>query len=334
MFDLCGPNLTAEEKEKINHPNAGGLILFTRNLQSPDQVNQLVTDIRRIRRGKFLIAVDQEGGRVQRFRDNFSILPRASCYGDLYQQNPTNALQTCQLAGWLMATELRSVGVDFSFAPVLDVDSGISEIIGDRSFSTDPRIVSDLGIAFKHGARQAGMASVGKHFPGHGGVELDSHKTLPEDPRTLNQLKERDLKPFRDLIDDQIEAIMAAHVLFPEIDRYPAGFSEIWLKKILRGQLNFHGAIFSDDLTMEGAAWVGDFDDRAKIALEAGSDMILICNNPLAAETVLDTLPLNSISAEQQGRLAAMCASEAVDLNRQANLQELERARDVIQQLV
>jgi len=296
MIDLEGPDLTALDKEKISHPNTGALILFARNYEHPDQVQALVRAIRNARKGDILIAVDQEGGRVQRFQNGFTRPPPAAVYGNA---------ELAEAAGWLMAVEVLAVGVDFSFAPVLDVDCGISEIIGNRSFSKDSKQAAELAGAFRQGMRAAGMAATGKHFPGHGAVALDSHLTLPIDSRPLIDIRNKDLAPFKKLIDQGLEAIMPAHVVYNEVDDLPAGFSKIWLQQILRGELAFDGAIFSDDLSMEGAAGVGDFLDRARLAQQAGCDMLLVCNNPSAAEQVLDKLPITQ-NSDRERRLQAM----------------------------
>lgn len=297
MIDIAGYELTALDKEKINHPNTGALILFARNYDNPQQIEALNQAIREARNGDILIAVDQEGGRVQRLQNGFTRLPPAA----LYAKQP----QLAAAAGWLMAMEVLAVGVDFSFAPVLDVDRGISAIIGDRSFGNDSTLAGKLAADFVNGMRTAGMAATGKHFPGHGAVALDSHLTLPNDPRHLDDIRRCDLVPFKRLIEQGLEAVMPAHVVYPQVDSLPAGFSLIWLQQILRGELKFDGAIFSDDLSMEGAAGVGDFLDRARLAQDAGCDMLLVCNNPQAAEQVLDKLPLNA-SRERERRLQAM----------------------------
>ena len=305
MIDLEGPELTALDKEKINHPNTGALILFARNYDNPEQIQALVKAIRAARKGDILIAVDQEGGRVQRFQNGFTRLPPAMAYAQP---------ELAEAAGWLMAAEVLAVDVDFSFAPVLDIDCGISEIIGNRSFSVDSQQAAELAAAFRKGMRAAGMAATGKHFPGHGAVALDSHLTLPVDPRPLAEIRSKDLTPFKRLIDQGLEAIMPAHVVYPEVDELPAGFSEIWLQEILRGELGFEGAIFSDDLSMEGAAGVGDFLDRARLAQQAGCDMLLVCNNSSAAEQVLDKLPITQDS-ERERRLQAMLGRGQFDRN-------------------
>ena len=297
MIDLEGHDLTALDKEKINHPNTGALILFARNYDNPEQIQALIKAIRAARKGDILLAVDQEGGRVQRFQNGFTRLPPAACYA----KQP----ELAEAAGWLMAAEVLAVDVDFSFAPVLDVDCGVSEIIGNRSFSMDCDQAAELAANFRNGMRAAGMAATGKHFPGHGGVAADSHLALPIDSRPLSEIRARDLLPFQRLIDEGLEAIMPAHVVYPDVDDMPAGFSSIWLQQILRGELGFDGAIFSDDLSMEGAAGVGDFMDRAKLAQQAGCDMLLVCNNPSAAEQVLDRLPINP-NCDRERRLQAM----------------------------
>jgi beta-N-acetylhexosaminidase len=282
MIDIEGLSLTALDREKIAHPNTGALILFSRNFEAPEQIQGLIQAIRKARKGDILIAVDQEGGRVQRFQNGFSRLPAVARYAE----QP----ELAEAAGWLMAAELLAVDVDFSFAPVLDVDCGVSEIIGNRSFSSDAAQAAQLAAAFRRGMQSAGMAATGKHFPGHGAVALDSHLTLPIDDRNLNSIRQQDLLPFRELISEGLEAIMPAHVVYPQVDKLPAGFSEIWLQKILRQELGFDGAIFSDDLSMAGAAIIGDYTERAGLAQQAGCDMLLVCNNSQAAEQVLDSL--------------------------------------------
>ncbi|WP_340122222.1 beta-N-acetylhexosaminidase [Methylobacter svalbardensis] len=297
MLDVAGLTLAADEKDKINHPNTGAVILFSRNYQNPEQVTELINSIRAARNGKLLIAVDQEGGRVQRFQQGFTRLPPAASYAQ--------APELAEPAGWLMAAELLAVGVDFSFAPVLDIDCGVSDIIGNRSFSTDPELATRLSSLFRKGMNTAGMAATGKHFPGHGAVTLDSHLTLPIDERDLDSIRAKDLLPFKQLIEEGLEGIMPAHVVYPKIDPKPAGFSPFWIGQILRKELNFNGTVFSDDLSMEGAASVGDFPERARLAQLAGCDMILVCNNPIAAEQVLESLPISQDPIREQ-RLSRM----------------------------
>jgi beta-N-acetylhexosaminidase len=304
MLDIQGLTLDAVDKEKLNHPNTGAIILFSRNYQDPEQVTELIKNIRAARNGDILISVDQEGGRVQRFQQGFTRLPPAARFLD--------APDLAKPAGWLMAAELLAVGVDFSFAPVLDIDCGVSEIIGNRSFATHPAQATKLASDFRNGMNEAGMAATGKHFPGHGAVALDSHLTLPIDDRDLDAIRAKDLLPFKQLIAEGLEGIMPAHVLYPQIDPNPAGFSTFWLQTILRKELAFDGVIFSDDLSMEGAASVGDFPTRAKLAQQAGCDMILVCNNPTAAEQVLDSLPVTQNPVREQ-RLNRMQGKPMLD---------------------
>jgi beta-N-acetylhexosaminidase len=305
MLDLSGLEVTSEEKELLQHPATGGVILFSRNYESPQQINRLIESIHQIRSPAILVAVDQEGGRVQRFREGFSRLPPAAVFGALYDQNHDEALHAARRVGWLMAAELRCVGIDFSFAPVLDINAGVSEVIGDRAFHSNPDIVSRLAHAWMDGAREAGMASVGKHFPGHGGVEADSHLALPIDFRNMSEIEGHDLVTFANLIDYGLDAVMPAHVIYENVDDQLAGFSRFWLQQILRHDLKFQGVIFSDDLTMAAAEQAGSYSDRARAALEAGCDMVLVCNNRDGAIEVLDELK-DYTDPVAQSRLARM----------------------------
>jgi beta-N-acetylhexosaminidase len=287
MLDVEGLALSAIERDRLKHPLVGGVILFARNYQSPEQVEALVRDIHGLRTPRLLVAVDHEGGRVQRFRDGFTSLPPLRHLGNIYDENPKRARRLAETSGWLMATELRAVDVDFSFAPVLDLDRGVSQVIGDRAFHSLPEAVADLAHAYMHGMHRAGMAATGKHFPGHGAVEADSHVALPVDDRLLVDIMAEDVVPFERMIHYGLEGIMPAHVIFTCVDAQPAGFSSTWIRKILRGQLEFQGVVFSDDLSMEGAKGAGDVVARAKLALSAGCDMVLVCNDPAAADQVL-----------------------------------------------
>jgi len=309
MFDLRGHSLDNEEKELLRHPAAGGIIFFTRNYENPAQIAGLAQAIRQIRPG-LLIAVDHEGGRVQRFREGFTRLPAAARYAE--RLPPDELHPALETAGWLMAAELRAVGVDFSFAPVLDVDCGISQIIGDRSFSREADKAGDYALAFARGMRRAGMAAVGKHFPGHGAVAADSHLALPEDPRPYAEIAAKDLLPFKKLIAEGLEGVMPAHVVYKAVDSLTAGFSRRWIGEILRGDLGFQGAVFSDDLSMEGAAFVGSHADRVKFALEAGCDMALLCNKPDSIGVTLESLEKLDWK-DRQGRLTALRGRFAID---------------------
>ncbi|MDQ5908520.1 MAG: beta-N-acetylhexosaminidase [Pseudomonadota bacterium] len=291
MLGLEGLALTAEERELLRHPQVGGVILFARNYQSPEQVAALTEAIHALRQPRLLVAVDHEGGRVQRFREGFTRLPAVRQLGEVYDQAPHRARQLARATGWLMAAELRSVGVDFSFAPVLDLDHGVSSIIGDRAFHHAPEVVADLAHAYRSGMQKAGMEAVGKHFPGHGGIAADSHLELPVDPRSYEELAATDLLAFERMIHYGLAALMPAHVVYPQVDDRPAGFSVRWLKTILRQHLEFQGAIFSDDLDMAGAGQAGAPAERAHAALAAGCDMALACNDRRAAIAILEGLP-------------------------------------------
>ena len=291
MIDVQGIQLLPEEREMLAHPLVGGVVLFTRNYESPQQLAELVEALHAARSTRLLIAVDQEGGRVQRFRKGFTRLPAVAELGAAADASPGRAKQLAEITGWLMAAELRAAGIDLSFAPVLDIDHGRSTVIGDRAFHRNPEVLADLAHAYMVGMRHAGMAAVGKHFPGHGGVTADSHVELPEDHRKLADLRTEDLLPFERLIHYGIPALMAAHVIFPDVAPVPAGYSYNWLHTILRDELGFQGAVFSDDLNMAGAAIGGErFSERSRAALEAGCDMVLICNNSAGAVEALDNL--------------------------------------------
>lgn len=290
MLDLTGTELDAEEREILRHPAVGGIILFARNFESPEQVAALTAAVHELRDPHLLVAVDQEGGRVQRFREGFTRLPPAGRLGELGDRHPGNARRAAGAVGWLMAAELRAVGVDFSFAPVLDLNRGVSRVIGDRAFGEGVNRVSDLALAWSEGVRAAGMAAVGKHFPGHGGVAADSHAELPSDDRPFQDIEMEDLVPFERLIHRGLEAVMPAHVIYPRVDPNPAGFSSFWLRQVLRERLGFQGVIFSDDLNMAAAAAGGGYAERAGAALEAGCDVLLVCNNRPAALEVIESL--------------------------------------------
>ena len=290
MVDLQGLELQADEHEMLQHPAVGGVILFSRNYESPQQVRELAQRIHAVRQPPLMVAVDQEGGRVQRFRNGFFRLPPVGRLGDRYDQDARKALNLAREAGWLMASEVLAVNVDLSFAPVLDLNTGVSEVIGDRAFHRNPEAVTELALAYQRGMHEAGMASVGKHFPGHGGVVADSHHSLPEDPRRYADLELEDLVPFQRLVHNGLNGIMVAHVLYSLVDAQPAGFSSRWLRQVLRQSLGFQGAIFSDDLSMGGAEWAGDYPQRARLALQAGCDMVLVCNQPEGAARVVESL--------------------------------------------
>jgi beta-N-acetylhexosaminidase len=305
MLDLAGLVLTPEEREVLAHPLVGGVILFSRNYQSPEQLEFLIREIHALREPHLLVAVDHEGGRVQRFREGFTRLPAAGWLHPIYDANPKRAARLAKTLGWLMAAELRAVGVDFSFAPVLDLDRGLNQVIGDRAFHAQPEAVAQLAQAFMNGMRRAGMAAVGKHFPGHGGVTVDSHVAVPMDERRFADIWMEDIAPFERLIHAGLAAVMPAHVIYPRVSQEPAGFSPFWLKQVLRQRLRFQGTVFSDDLGMEGASVAGDLTERAKAALAAGCDMVLLCHHPEAAPSLLHGLAGYS-DPSAQVRLARM----------------------------
>ena len=290
MLDIEGCELVAEDRELIAHPAVGGVILFSRNYDCPEQVGELIAGIHALRKPRVLVAVDQEGGRVQRFRDGFTRLPPLACLGRMYDRDRKRALNLAQTAGWLMAAEMRAVGVDISFAPVLDLDYGVSSVIGDRALHSRPEAVADLAHAYQRGMQSAGMAATGKHFPGHGAVAADSHVDMPVDERRYEDIAQWDLVPFERMVHYGLAAVMMAHVVYSAVDRKPAGFSGFWIRAVLRDTLGFQGLVFSDDLSMQGAACAGDHVDRAHAALEAGCDMVLVCNDRDNAVRVAESL--------------------------------------------
>ena len=306
MIDLAGLALAPEEVERLQCPLVGGVILFSRNYEHPAQLRELVASIRELRNPPLLITVDQEGGRVQRFREHFTALPPAHWFGHQYDLDQASGLRLARQAGWLMAAELIDSGVDLSFAPVVDLDWGMSEVIGDRALHADPDVVSALAQAWIHGMRDAGMAAVAKHFPGHGAVVADSHVELPSDSREYADLQP-DLLPYQRLMGHGLQAVMVAHVRYPCIDDRIASLSPYWLQTELRDRLGFAGAIFSDDLNMSALDGIGDMPARVRLALEAGADIALVCNNPVAVDQVLEQLDRDSGPASH-GRLAALRA--------------------------
>lgn len=287
MLDVLSVTLSDAEADMLAHPQVGGLILFSRNFSSREQLIELVQQIRRVR-PELLIAVDHEGGRVQRFREGFTLIP---AMGDILPAAKGDMILAkrwaCEL-GFLMAIELLACDIDLSFAPVLDLN-GISQVIGKRSFSSEPAHVTELAGSFIEGMASAGMGAVGKHFPGHGSVEADSHIAQPIDEREAQAIWDQDILPFKDLIaKEKLSGIMPAHVIYPKVCPHPAGFSSYWLQQALRQELGFNGVIFSDDLGMKGAAVAGDYRARAQAALAAGCDMILVCNDNAGVMSLLD----------------------------------------------
>jgi beta-N-acetylhexosaminidase len=305
MLDVLGTQLSAEDEARLSHPLAGGVILFTRNFQSPGKLAELTAAIHGLRTPPLLIAVDHEGGRVQRFREGFTKIPAMRELGKIWDAHPQRARHLAQQVGYVLAAELRACGVDFSFTPVLDVDYGQSSVIGNRAFHSDPQAIAELAHSLLLGLKQGGMPAVGKHFPGHGYVRADSHLDIPVDEREFVDIEMCDLIPFRQMVNYGLTAVMPAHVIYPKVDSRPAGYSPVWLKNILRGQLGFEGCIFSDELNMEGATVAGGIVQRAEAALNAGCDMVLVCNKPVSADELLRGLNWE-MSAVSRVRLAQM----------------------------
>ncbi len=307
MVDIAAAQLSAEDRDVLAHPLVGSVLLFTRNYHDPAQIAALTASIKAVRTPALLVAVDHEGGRVQRFRDGFTRLPAARAFGRRFDEDRRRALELTHLAGWLMAIELRAAGIDFSFAPCVDLDYGVSEIIGDRAFHRDADAVAALASAASAGMREAGMAATAKHFPGHGAVIADSHLALPVDRRAYADLQ-ADLRPYRLLIENQLAAVMAAHVVFAQIDAFPASLSHRWISGILRGTLGFHGCVFADDLSMAGAAAFGDVLARARLGLAAGCDVLPICNDRAAVHALLDHFKPEAMNPASQARIMRMRA--------------------------
>lgn len=305
MIDVAGTVMTAAERERLKHPLVGGVILFARNYADPAQLAALCADIHAARTPRLLIAIDHEGGRVQRCRTGFTRVPAMRRLGDWWDREALAATAGARAIGFTLAAELRACGVDLSFTPVLDLDYGVSGVIGDRAFHRDPKAVVELAGALIDGLHAAGMACCGKHFPGHGGVAADSHMAIPVDERSLDGLAD-DLLPYRQL---KLDAVMPAHVIYPQVDRRPAGFSPVWIGK-LRNEFGHAGVIFSDDLSMEGASVAGGIVGRAQAAWDAGCDMLPVCNRP---ETVVELLenwnPENH--PKRRARIAALLPAQA-----------------------
>ena len=312
MIDIAGIALTSEEARWLDDDRVGGLILFSRNFQSRAQVRDLVAEIRAASSAPLLIAVDHEGGRVQRFRDGFAAIPPMRVLGELYDSDPEAAVSLALETGSLIAADLADTGIDFSFTPVVDIDTGNSGVIGDRAFHTDPAVVALLTDALMQGLHAAGMPAVAKHFPGHGFVAADSHLELPVDNRTPDEIRQMDLVPFRRLSEAGVEGVMPAHVLYPQVAPEPAGFSSYWIGEILRRELGFDGAVFSDDLSMAGAVSAGTPLQRAEAALKAGCDMLLVCNDPTAVAAILQGLNVADC-AQRTRRLSGLLRRDSQD---------------------
>ena len=305
MIDIEGYTLTPADRSFLCNALIGGVILFARNYKSPEQLTQLINEIHDLRDPRLLVAVDHEGGRIQRFINDFTRIPPMRYLGHYYDKDKNDACFLTEKIGWITGSELRAVGVDLCFAPCVDIDRNLNDVIGNRAFHLSPKIIRDLAASFCKGLKKAGMASIAKHFPGHGGVSIDSHHALPLDNRSITKLMD-DIYPYEALNKQRaIAGIMMSHVLYPKIDSLPAGFSSIWIEDYLRSHIGFDGAIFSDDLNMKAAAGFGSLQERAKIALTAGCDMILICNDRSAAKLVVKSIDKN-LNPFSMARLAKL----------------------------
>ena len=331
IIDFAGHRLDSSDLDMLSQPEVGGAILFARNFQNRRQIRELVAEIRAVKPDA-LICVDQEGGRVQRFIEGFSRLPSLQKIRLLAETEPENTQEIVQSLAWLMAVEVMSTGVDISFAPVLDLDESNSKVIGDRSFSSNPQQMTDLAAIYLQTMREVGMATTGKHFPGHGGVVGDSHHEQPVDDRSYEELSNRDLVPFRDLLP-ALDALMPAHVLYPQVDSQPAGFSHIWLQEKLKQDMGYEGVIFSDDLSMEGAASVGDGIDRARAALDAGCDLLLVCNDRSMAEQVLAWMQQQGVPGSDAALRMRLAANRNQRILTEAEISEHHNYRIALEYL-
>ena len=331
VIDVVGTALTDQDRERLRHPATGGVILFSRNYETPEQLSALTEDIEKLRDPALPICVDHEGGRVQRFRAGFSAIPPMRELGRLWDRDRAAARESARALAFIVGAELAAHGVDFSFAPVLDLDYGGSSVIGDRALHFDPTAAGALGACIVKGFAEAGMGAVGKHFPGHGYAEADSHVAVPTDDRKFAEIAKKDLVPFRMAIEAGLSAVMPAHVIYTQVNPEPAGYSSYWLQDVLRGKLGFDGVIFSDDLSMEGASVAGGVPERARAALAAGCDMVLLCNDPAGQETLLQSLGDTAVA--QPERLERMRKKGGRDLRKSVAyreclgaLQSMERA--------
>lgn len=318
IMDVHGHELTGEDRDILAHPLVGGVILFSRNYSAREQLQHLCQQIHAAKKTPLLIMVDQEGGRVQRFIEEFTRLPSMANFGKIHDSNPILALKEAKNCGWLLASELLSVGVDLSLAPVLDLNKGMSSVIGERAFHADTKVVIALATAFMAGMQEAGMVAVGKHFPGHGSVTLDSHVAMPIDNRSLDEIENDDLQTFVGLINHGMTAVMAAHIIFPQIDSLAVGFSRRWLQDILRSKLGFKGTILSDDLNMEGANISQNYADRVIAAREAGCDFTLLCNNRPGVVQAIDNVSHKEhmVDVEKWGPLQGKFSSVSEPLSK------------------
>jgi len=328
VIDVVGLALADDDRKRLAHPATGGVILFARNYETPEQLTALCEEIERLREPALPICVDHEGGRVQRFKTGFTLLPPMRELGRLWDRDRPAGRAAARAAAYVAAAELAAHGIDFSFAPVLDLDFGSSGVIGDRALHFDPTAVGALGASLIQGFADAGMAAVGKHFPGHGFCEADSHVAVPTDGRSFAEIWKKDILPYKPAIEAGMAAVMPAHVIYPQVDAEPAGYSKYWLQEVLRGKLGFDGLIFSDDLSMEGASTAGGIPERARAALGAGCDMVLLCNDPAGQEVLLESL--KDVALAKQERLERMRKKGGRDLRKSVAYRE---AQESLQQL-
>jgi beta-N-acetylhexosaminidase len=324
VLDPAGVALADDDLRRLRHPAVGGVILFARNFESPAQLQALTQDIRALREPQLLIGVDHEGGRVQRFKEGFSALPPMRSIGQLWDRDREAGRAVAQAVGYVIGSELAAHGLDFSFAPVLDLDYGASSVIGDRALHYDPLAVGALGAALVRGLAEGGMGAVGKHFPGHGYAAADSHTAVPTDDRPLSEIMRKDLVPYGPAIQAGLAGVMPAHVIYPKIDAEPAGYSRLWLQEILRGRLGFGGVVFSDDLSMAGASTAGGVAERAQAALKAGCDMVLLCGDAEGQDRLLRSL--QDTSPASAARVAQMRHRGGRDLRRSVAYREAQGA--------
>ncbi|HEX4928568.1 MAG TPA: beta-N-acetylhexosaminidase [Burkholderiales bacterium] len=324
VIDVVGLSLMDEDRERLRHPATGAVILFARNYQEPQQLTALLDEIQRLREPELVVCVDHEGGRVQRFRQGFTAIPAMRELGKLWDRDREAAKRTARAAAYVAGAELGALGVDFSFAPVLDLDYGTSGVIGDRALHFDPTAVGALAAQLILGFAGAGMAAVGKHFPGHGFAAADSHVAVPTDDRPFESISKKDMVPYRAAIDAGLGAVMPAHVIYTKCDAQPAGYSRFWLQEVLRGRLGFQGLVFSDDLSMEGAAVAGGPPERALAALEAGCDMVLLCNDPAGQDRLLQSLGERPMA--QPERLERMRRKGGRDLRKSVAYRQSQEA--------
>jgi len=314
VLDPTGTALTDDDRRRLCHPAVGGVILFAHNFESGEQLRALTEEIAALREPRLFVCVDHEGGRVQRFREGFTPIPPMRALGRLWDRERGAALETAQAVGYTIGAELDAHGVDFSFAPVLDLDYGASSVIGDRALHFDPGAVGALGAALVQGLAAAGLAAVAKHFPGHGFAALDSHVSVPRDDRRVRDIMRKDVAPYQAAIAAGLKGVMPAHVIYSQADAEPAGYSRYWLQTVLRGELGFEGLIFSDDLSMEGASTAGGVPERARAALAAGCDMVLLCQDPAGQDRLLEAL--GSTALAQPGRAEQMWSRHGRDLRK------------------